>query len=209
MEGRLSTTLAAKGCMLSTQQERNFIWIDPSEWWRREKWWTSRESLRLPVIGTWGYPIWAYTPKEAMSVMFPIYMAPRPQFSISEEFLHSIILRPKKPLFSWNLVNPLLSMNEAWMDKCAARLRPLADQYKPRQHQSCTLKKFWDLSITTQSCSGDKKSHLKDIYTHIMKSRSVFKNELKYIYRNQKFILFFKREKKFRTMYGPDGRFVS
>ena len=44
---------------------------------------------------------------------------------------------------------------------------------------------------------------------HIMKSRSVFKNELKYIYRNQKFILFFKREKKFRTMYGPDGRFVS
>ena len=37
----------------------------------------------------------------------------RPHSSISEEFLHSIILRPKKPLGSWNLVNPLLSMNEA------------------------------------------------------------------------------------------------
>ena len=30
------------------------------------------------------------------SVMFPISMAPRPHSSISEEFLHSIILRPKK-----------------------------------------------------------------------------------------------------------------
>ena len=36
----------------------------------------------------------------------------------------------KKPLGSWNLVNPLLRMNEAWMDECAARLQPLADQYK-------------------------------------------------------------------------------
>ena len=27
--------------------------------------------------------------------------------------VHSIILRPKKPLGCWNLVNPLLSMNEA------------------------------------------------------------------------------------------------
>ena len=31
------------------------------------------------------------------------------------------ILRPKKPIGSWNLVNPLLRMNEAWMDECAAR----------------------------------------------------------------------------------------
>ena len=37
----------------------------------------------------------------------------RPHSSISEEFLHSIILRPKKPLGSWNLVDPLLSMNES------------------------------------------------------------------------------------------------
>ena len=33
-------------------------------------------------------------------------------------------------LKSWNLVNPLLRMNEAWMDECAARLQPLVDQYK-------------------------------------------------------------------------------
>ena len=39
-----------------------------------------------------------------------------------------------KPLGSWNLVNPLLSMNEAWMDECAARLQPLVNQYKPIKH---------------------------------------------------------------------------
>ena len=73
--------------------------------------------------------------------MFPISMAPGPHSSISEEFLQSIILRPKKPLGSWNL----LSMNEAWMDECAARLQPLVDQYKPRQHQTfeIILKKFF------------------------------------------------------------------
>jgi len=35
-------------------------------------------------------------------------------------------LRPKKQL--WNLVNPLLSMNEAWMNACAARLQSLVDR---------------------------------------------------------------------------------
>ena len=49
----------------------------------------------------------------AMSVMFPVCKATGPHFSISEEFLHSTILRHKKPLGSWNLVNLLLSMNEA------------------------------------------------------------------------------------------------
>ena len=49
--------------------------------------------------------------------MFPVCMAPWPHSSISAEFLHSITLRPKKPLGSWNLVNPLLRMNEAWMDE--------------------------------------------------------------------------------------------
>jgi len=33
-------------------------------------------------------------------------------------------------LGSWNLVNPLLRMNEAWRDECAARLQPLVDKYK-------------------------------------------------------------------------------
>ena len=60
----------------------------------------------------------------------------------SGEFLHSIILRPKKRLVSWNLVNPLLRMNEAWMDECAARLQPLVDQYKPRQHQTFAIEKI-------------------------------------------------------------------
>ena len=78
-----------------------------------------------------------------MIVMFPVCKAPEPHSSISEEFLHSIILRPKKPLGSWNLVNPLLSMNEAWMDECAARLQPLVDQYKPIQHQTFATEIFF------------------------------------------------------------------
>ena len=48
----------------------------------------------------------------------------------SGEFLHSIILRPKKLLGSWNLVNPFLSVNEARMDECAATLHLLVDQLK-------------------------------------------------------------------------------
>lgn len=96
--------------------------------------------------------------------MFPISMAPGPHSSISEEFLHSIILRPKKPLGSWNLVNPLLSMNEAWMDECAARLQPLVDQYKPRQHQTFAIEKFRDLIVTTRSCPGDKKIFIKKLF---------------------------------------------
>ena len=63
-----------------------------------------------------------------------------PHSSFSEEFLHFIILRSKKPLGSWNLVNPLLSMNEAWTDECAARLQSLVYQYKPKQHQTFTVK---------------------------------------------------------------------
>ena len=46
-----------------------------------------------------------------MSVIFPIYKEPGPYSSISE-FLRSTILRPKKPLGNWNLVNPLLRINE-------------------------------------------------------------------------------------------------
>ena len=50
-----------------------------------------------------------------MSVMLSIWMAPD--------------LNPvyQKLLVSWNLVNPILSMNEAKMDECAARLQPLVD----------------------------------------------------------------------------------
>ncbi len=65
--------------------------------------------------------------KESLQMLgsneFPISMAPGLS-SISEEFIHSIILRPKKPLGSWNLVNPFLSMNEAWMDECLPDYNP-------------------------------------------------------------------------------------
>ena len=92
-------------------------------------------------------------------MMFPVCKAPGPHSSISEEFLHSTILRPKKPLGSWNLVNPLLSMNEAWMDECAARLQPLVDQYKTQTiHQTFAIEKFRDLIVTTRSCPRDKKN---------------------------------------------------
>ena len=67
-----------------------------------------------------------------------LYMAPEPHSSISKEFLHSTILRPIKPLGSWNLVNP---MNEASMDECAAVLQPLLDQYKPKQYQTFAMEK--------------------------------------------------------------------
>ena len=112
-------------------------WIDPSEFWWREERWTNRESLWLPVIGTWRYPI----------------LTARPHSNIST------ILRP--PLGSWNLVNYLLRMNEAWMDECTARLQPLVDQYKPKEHQPFAIEKFRDLILTTWSCPGTKKISLK------------------------------------------------
>ena len=116
-------------CFLLNKKEASSR-IYPSERWWREEWRTSRESLWLPAIGTWGYPIWAYRCKGAMSVMFPVSMAPGPHSSISEGFLHSIFSVLRRILGSWNLVNPLLRMNEAWIDECAARLQPLVDQYK-------------------------------------------------------------------------------
>ena len=88
---RTEGQLSAKGCVLTTQQERSFIWINPSEWWWREEW--------LPAMVPGGIQSGLHS-------------------SISEEFLHSIILRPKKPLCNWSLANPLLSMNKAWMDEC-------------------------------------------------------------------------------------------
>ena len=57
---------------------------------------------------------------------------------------------------NWNLVNPLLRMNEAWMDECAARLQPLVDKYKPIQYQTFAIEKIRDLIVTTRSCPEDK-----------------------------------------------------
>ena len=80
--------------------------------------------------------------------MFPISMAPGPHSSISEGFLHSIFSGLRRILGSWNLVNPLLSMNEARMDECAARLQPPVNQYKPKQHQTFAIEKIRDLIVT-------------------------------------------------------------
>jgi len=99
-EGRLSTTLAAKWCMISTQKERSFKWIDPSKWWWREEWWTSRESLWHPSL-------------------IPVYQ------------MNSFTLLLLGLRSSWNLVNPLLSINEAWMDECAATI-PIENRKIPR-----------------------------------------------------------------------------
>ena len=68
-------------------------------------------------------------------MVFPISMAPGPHSSISEGFLHSIFSGLRRILGSWNLVNPLLNMNEASMDECAARLQP-------RQHQNFAIEKI-------------------------------------------------------------------
>ena len=61
--------------------------------------------------------------------------------------MQSTILRPRKLLGSWNLVNPLLSMKKEWMDECAARLQTLVDQYKSIQHQTFALEKFRDFKV--------------------------------------------------------------
>ena len=91
--------------------------------------------------------------------MFPICKAPGTHSSISEEFLLSTFLRPKNPLVSWNLVNPLLRINKAWTDKCVAILQPLADtNTKPLQNKTFAIEKFRDSIIITRSCPGDKTS---------------------------------------------------
>ena len=96
--------------------------------------------------------------------MFPSSMAPGPHSSISEEFLHSIILMSKKPLGSWNLVNPLLRMNEAWMDECAARLQPLVDQYKPIQHQTFAIEKIPRFDLNNPIMSWGQKNLFLKVY---------------------------------------------
>ena len=110
------------------------------------------------MVASWRYPIQAYTLLGAMSVMFPVWRAP----GILEEFLHSTILRPKKPLGSWNLVSPLLWIKEAWTDECAASLQRLVDQYNtPATLNFCNRKILRFNYLTTWSCSWDKNSSFK------------------------------------------------
>ena len=108
------------------------------------------ESLWLLAIVTWRYPIWVHKWLGAMSVMFPVCKAPRPHSCLSEEFLHSTILRLKacqpSSQYEWSV---------------DGRLQPLVDQYKPIQHQTFAIEKFRDLIGTARSCPGDKKSFKK------------------------------------------------
>ena len=58
----------------------------------------------------------------------------------------------------------LLRINEAWMDECAARLQPLGDQYKPRQHQTFATEKTSRFDRNNPIMSwGQNKSLLKKI----------------------------------------------
>ena len=89
--------------------------------------------LWLPAISTWRYPIRAYKWLGAMSGIFSFCKAPGPHSSISEEFLHSTILRPKKLLGSYPL---LPSSQDEWS---------VLPDYNPWQiniqHQTFALKK--------------------------------------------------------------------
>ena len=51
-------------------------------------------------------------------------------------------------------------MNEAWMDECAARLQPLVDQYKPRQHQIFAIEKIPRFDRNNPISPGDEKKSL-------------------------------------------------
>ena len=72
--GQLSTLYQRKdACFLLNKKEAlsGLIQVNDYRCLREERW-TSREILWFPVIGTWGYPIQAYTCLGAMSVMFPV-----------------------------------------------------------------------------------------------------------------------------------------
>ena len=70
-----------------------------------------KQSLWFPAIGTWGYAIRAY-------------------------MLGSIECDVSYQYHIWILVNPRLSMNEAWMYECAATLQPLADHYRKKPYNT-------------------------------------------------------------------------
>ena len=65
-------------------------WIDPSEFWWREERWTNRESLWLPVIGTWRYPIRDYKLLRAMSLIFPFCKASFQYINYSQAALRQL-----------------------------------------------------------------------------------------------------------------------
>ena len=100
-------------------------------------------------------------------MMFPVCMAPGLILVYQKNSTHTpYYSRPKKQLES------CLSMNEAWMNECTARL---LDQYKPIQHQTVAIEKFRDLIVTTRSCPGDKKSFSRNCLTRQHRFSTVYR----------------------------------
>ena len=81
----------------------------------------------------------------AMSVMFPVCKATRAAF----QYIRRIPALSQAPR-QLESCQPSSQNNEAWMDECAARLQPLVDQYKPKQHQTFAIEKFRDLIVITR-----------------------------------------------------------
>ena len=113
-----------------------------------------------------------------MSLMFPVCTAHGPYSSISEELLLFIFSGLKQPIGNWNLVNPLLSMNEAQMDECASRLlKPWKININRKQHQTYPIEKFRNLIITTTTTMlGTKKIFLKKYAQFFIFLPQTFKN---------------------------------
>ena len=61
-------------------------------------------------------------------------------------------------------------MNEAWMDECAARLQPLVDQYKPREHKTFAIEKIPRFDRNNPIMSWGQKISFKNfIYYYLAK----------------------------------------
>ena len=98
-EARLSTSLAAKGCIFLLNKKK--LEMDWSKWMMMKRGKIDKQGESMVASYRYlGVSIRAYKWFGAISVMFPICVAPGPHSTISEEFLHSIILRPKKQLES-------------------------------------------------------------------------------------------------------------
>ena len=116
--------------------------------------------------------------------MFPAVWHPAgPHSSILEECLHTIILRPKKPLGSWNLVNPLLRMNEAWMN-VLPDYNPWQININPYNTKLSQQKFFLKSTVVISLLQANlfnshifvllvhRRSHLQSIVVHLISSQS-------------------------------------
>ena len=144
-DGQLLTTFEGKRCVLATLQERSLKWIDPTEPWWREEWWTSRDAS-YRYLGVTNPGLQMLGSKEC-DVFYQ--HGTQASFQYIRRIPALYFFRPKKKQLEFCQ----RSSQDEWMDECAARLQPLVNQFKPRQ-------KFRDLIVKTRSCPGDKKKSL-------------------------------------------------